>query len=177
MSCAVSMPIICSHDMISMISSSMLHLRTTSLHDLITMIACLVASPMIHTCSFHAVDDNHYHDLHMIHIASCHIPPCVASLMLDDLPCIECNYAFSLANEIAPIAFSHIFGDFDIFLMKHACPTSLHHIPRAMNIAIVASYCSCTCASNGYVQEKRTIMMGDVFIYHAHTFFFCCVHA
>ena len=58
------------------------------------------------------------------------------------------------------------------------CLTSLHHIPSAMNIAIVASYYSCTCASNGYVQEKRTIMMDDVFIYHVHTFFslFCaCV--
>ena len=104
-------------------------------------------------------------------IACRHISPYVASLMLDDLPCIECNYAFSLDNEFAPIAFSHIFGDFDIFLVKHACLTSLHHIPSAMNIAIVASYYSCTCASNGYVQEKRTIMMDDVFIYHAHTFF------
>jgi hypothetical protein len=55
--------------------------------------------------------------------------------------------------------------------VKHACLTSLHHIPSAMNIAIVASYSSRTCASNGYVQEKRTIMMDDVFIYHAHTFF------
>ena len=64
-----------------------------------------------------------------------------------------------------------MFGDFDIFLVKHACLTSLHDIPSAMNIAIVASYYSCTCASNVYVQEKRTIMMDDVFIYHAHTFF------
>ena len=34
MSCALPIPIICSHDMIAMISSSMLHLCTTSLHDL-----------------------------------------------------------------------------------------------------------------------------------------------
>ena len=40
-----------------------------------------------------------------------------------------------------------------------------------MNIAIFASYSSRTCAYNGYVQEKRTIMMDDVFINHAHTFF------
>ena len=133
------MPIICSHDMIAMISSSMLHLRTTSLHDLITTVACLVASPMIRTCSLHAVDDNHLHALHMIVIASCHISPCVASLMLDDLPCIGCNNDSCLANEIAPIAFSHIFGYFDIFLVNHACLTSLHLIPSAMNIAIVAS--------------------------------------
>ena len=142
MSCALSMPIICSHEMIAMISSSMLHLRTTSLHNLIAMIDCYVASPMFHyllswvddiyahashmiyldhcilchTCSSHAVDDNYLYALHMIHIASCHISPCVASLMLDDLPCTECNNDSLLAHEIAPIAFSHIFGDFDIFL-------------------------------------------------------------
>ena len=150
MSCALSMPIICSHDMIAMIYSSVLHLRSTSLHDLITMLA-YVASPMTHTCSFHAVDNNHLYALHMIHIASCHIAPCVASLMLDDFPCIECNNDSLLAHEIAPIAFSHIFGDFDIILVKHACLTSLHHIFSAMNIAIVASYYSCTFASNGYV--------------------------
>ena len=114
----------------------------------------------------------------MIVIASCHITPCVSSLMPDDLTCIECKNYFSPSNEIAPIAFSHIFGDFDIFLMKHACLTSLHHIPSAMNIAIIASYYSCTWASNVFVQKMRTIMMDDVFVYHAHTFFvlFCaCV--
>jgi hypothetical protein len=97
MSCALPMPTICSHDMIAMVSSSMLHLRTTSLHDMIDMLA-YVASPMIHTCSLHAVDDNHCHSLHMIAIAYCHIAPCVASLMLNELPCIECNNAISLAN-------------------------------------------------------------------------------
>ncbi|KAI5015745.1 hypothetical protein ZWY2020_057135 [Hordeum vulgare] len=40
-----------------------------------------------------------------------------------------------------------------------------------MNIAILASYYSCTSNPNGYVQENRTIMMGDVFVYHAYTFF------
>ena len=75
--------------------------------------------------------------------------PCVAALMLDDFTCIEWNSDNNLSHEIAPIAFSHIFGDFDIPLVKHACLTSLHHIPSAMNIAIVASYYSCTCASNG----------------------------
>jgi hypothetical protein len=137
---------------------------------MITMIACLVASPMIHTCSFHAVDGIHSHALHMIDIECCHMSPYVASLMLDDLPCIECNNAFSLANEIAPIAFSHILGAFDIFHVKHACLSSLHHMPSAMSIAIVASYYSCTCDLNTNVQEKRTIMMDDVFIYRAHTF-------
>ena len=89
----------------------------------------------------------------MIGIASCHISPYVASIMVDDLPCIECNNAISLAYEFAPIAFSHMIGDFDIFLVKHACLTSLHHIPRAMNIAIIASYYACTFASNGYVKK------------------------
>ena len=56
--------------------------------------------------------------LHMIVIASWHISPCVASLMLDDFPCIECNNDFSLANEIAPIAFLHIFGDLTYFLLN-----------------------------------------------------------
>src|SRR3989337_2555633 len=46
-----------------------------------------------------------------------------------------------------------------------------HAFVTHAHIAIVASYYSCTCSSNGYVQEKRTIMMDDVFIYHAHTFF------
>jgi hypothetical protein len=143
-------------------SSSMLHLRATSLHAMISMIA-YVASSMIHTCSFHAVDDNHCHVLHMI-------APYVASPMLDNLPCIECNNAFSLANEIAPIALSRMFGAFDIFRVKHAYLPSLQHMPSAMIIA-TSSYYSCTFASNGYVQEKRTIMMDDVFIYHAHTLF------
>jgi len=39
MRCALPMPLICSHHVIVMISSSMLHLRTTSLHDLITLLA------------------------------------------------------------------------------------------------------------------------------------------
>ena len=70
---------------------------------------------------------------------------------------IECNYAFSLDNEFAPIAFSHIFGDFDIILVKHACVPSLQHMPSDMNMHIVASYYSCTFATNGYMQKKRTI--------------------
>ena len=102
MSCGLPISLIYSHDMIAMLYSSMLHICTTSLHDLIPMIACLVASPMIQTCSFHAVDDNHLHALHMIIIPSCHISPCVASLMLDDLTCIECNNAPSLDNELPP---------------------------------------------------------------------------
>lgn len=43
MSCPLFMPTICTHDMLAMIPSSLLHLRTTSLLDLIAMIACYVA--------------------------------------------------------------------------------------------------------------------------------------
>ena len=91
-----SMPLICSHDIIAMISSSMLHLRTTSLHDLIPMIACLVASPMIHTSSFHAVDDNHLHALHMIVIAY-HMIDLIASHMMNNCSCyhVECHSIFT----------------------------------------------------------------------------------
>ena len=49
MSCVLHIPTICSHDMIAMPSPSVLHLRSTSLHDLITMLASCNASPMIHT--------------------------------------------------------------------------------------------------------------------------------
>ena len=106
-SCALPIPIICSDDMVAMISSSMLHLRNTSLHVMIDMIA-YVASPMIHTCLFHAADGIHFLTMQMISVEYCIIAPYGASLMLDELPCIECNNAFSLANEISPIAFSHI---------------------------------------------------------------------
>ena len=101
MSCALPISTIYSHDMIAMIYSSVLHLRSTSLHDLIYMLD-YVASPTIHTCSFHAVDDIHFHALHMIAITCCHMSPYVASLMLGDLPCIEGNNVLSLANDIAP---------------------------------------------------------------------------
>ena len=46
MSCALFMTTICTHDMFDMIPPSTLHLRTTSLLDLTTMIAFFVASPM-----------------------------------------------------------------------------------------------------------------------------------
>ena len=49
MSSALSMPSIYSHAMIAMMYSSVLHLCSTSLHDMIDMLT-YVASPMIHTC-------------------------------------------------------------------------------------------------------------------------------
>ena len=68
MSCEVFMHTICTHDMLAMIPSSTLHLRTTSLLDLITMIACFVASPMFHYYSLSWVDDIYVHASHMIHL-------------------------------------------------------------------------------------------------------------
>ena len=65
MSCALDMITICTYDMIAMITSSTLHLRTTSLLDLITMITCLVASPMFHY-SLSWVDDIYVHASHDI---------------------------------------------------------------------------------------------------------------
>ena len=110
MSCALPMPIICSHDMIAMISSSMLHLCTTILRDLIPMIACLVASLMIHTFSFHVVDDNHLHALHTIVIASCHISPYVASIIPREW--CSCSLALALLLNIreAPTIPMHAHG-------------------------------------------------------------------
>ena len=107
MSCALCMPTICTHDTISMMTSSMLHLRTTSLHNLITMIACLVASPMIHTCSFHWVDGIYVLASHMIYHDHCPLSPFVASLIST---CSECKHAMLID-----------LGDLDILLVMHAC--------------------------------------------------------
>ena len=96
MSCALPMPIICSHDMIAMISSSMLHLRTTSLHDLFTIIACFVASPIFHSYSLSWVDDIYVHASHMIYLVHYHLPPIIASMLID-------------------------LGDFDTLRVMHAC--------------------------------------------------------
>ena len=48
MSCALPISTICSRDMIPMISPSVLHLCSTSLHDMIDMLA-YVSSPLIYT--------------------------------------------------------------------------------------------------------------------------------
>ena len=90
------MTIICTHDMIAMIPSSMLHLRTTSLLDLITKIACFVASPMFHSYSLSWVDDIYVHASHMIYLFYCRLFPIVASLLID-------------------------LGDLDTLLVMHAC--------------------------------------------------------
>jgi len=107
MTCELFMPTICTHDMIAMIPSSTLHLRTTSLLDLIAMIACYVASPMFHYYLLSWVDDIYAHASHMIYLDHCLLSPLVASLIS---PCIECQLAMLIDR-----------GDLDILLLTHAC--------------------------------------------------------
>ena len=66
-----------------------------------------------------------------------------------------------LVNEIAPIALSN-FRDFAYVHDEHVhvFTPHIHHI-----------YYDALLNANGDVQKKWTIMMDDVFIYHAHTFF------
>ena len=107
MSCPLFMPTICTHDMLAMIPSSMLHLRTTSLLDLITIITCFVASPMLHSYSLSWVDDIYVHASHMIYLDHCLLCPLVASFIST---CIECNHTMLID-----------LGDFDTLLVMHAC--------------------------------------------------------
>ena len=101
MSCVLSMPSIYSHHMIAMIYSSVLHLRSTSLHNMIDMLA-YVASPMTHTWSFLAVDGIHFHALHMIVIVCCHISSYVASVMLDDCHVLSAIMPLVLIMSLPP---------------------------------------------------------------------------
>ena len=107
MSCELFMPTICTHDMLAMIPSSMLYLRTTSLLDLIAMIACYVASPMFHYYLLSWVDDIYAHASHMIYLDHCLLCPLVASFIST---CIECNHTMLID-----------LGDFDTLLVMHAC--------------------------------------------------------
>ena len=93
--------------MLAMIPSSMLHLRTTSMLDLISMIACYVASPMFHSYSLPWVDDIYVHASHLICHDHCLLYPLVASFIST---CIECNRTMLIA-----------LGDFDTLLVMHAC--------------------------------------------------------
>ena len=101
------MPTICTNDMLAMIPPSMLHLRTTSLLDLIDMIACYVASPMLHYYLLSWVDNIYAHASHMIYLDHYLLCLLVASLIST---CIECNHTMLLA-----------LGDFDTLLVMHAC--------------------------------------------------------
>ena len=96
MPCALCMPTIWTHDMIAMITSSILHLCTASLHDLFPMIACFVASPMFHSYSLSWVDDIYALASHMILLVHCRLPPIVGYVLID-------------------------LGDLDTLLVMHAC--------------------------------------------------------
>lgn len=61
--------------------------------------------------------------------------------------------------EMAPIAFS-TFGDISKCHDKHVPHLHTHH-----------AYFSNLIDTNGDVHKKRYVMMDDVFLYHAHTFF------
>ena len=106
MPCALFMPTICTHDMLAMTPSSMFHLRTTSLLDLIAMIDCYVASPMFHSYSLSWVDDIYVHASHLICLDHCLLSPLVASLIS---PCIECQLTMLID-----------LGDLDTLLVMHA---------------------------------------------------------
>ena len=107
MSCELFMPTICTNDMLAMIPPSMLHLRTSSLLDLITMIDCFVASPMFHSYSLSWVDEIYALASHMIYLDHSRLSPLVPSLIP---PCIECQLAMLIDR-----------GDLDMLLVKHAC--------------------------------------------------------
>ena len=107
MTCDLFMHTICTHDMPAMIPPSMLHLRTTSLLDLITMIACFVASPMFHSYSLSWVDDIYVHASHVIYLDNCLLYPLVAPLICHYS---ECTHAMLIDH-----------GDLDVFLVMHAC--------------------------------------------------------
>ena len=101
------MPTICTHDMLAMIPSSTLHLCTTSLLDLITMIDCFVAPTMFHYYTLSWVDDIYVHASHMIYLDHCLLCPLIASLIST---CIECNHTMLID-----------LGDIDTLLVMHAC--------------------------------------------------------
>nr|XP_051184036.1 uncharacterized protein LOC127298121 isoform X2 [Lolium perenne] len=89
--------------------------------------------------------------------------PISATKMLNtfSFQCLVCHNVNMLVNEIAPIALSQ-FGDFAYIHVEHVpmFTPHIHHI-----------YYGKFLNANGDVQKKWTIMMDDVFIYHAHTFF------
>ena len=107
MSCELFLHTISTNDMLAMIPPSMLHLRTTSLLDLIAMIACLVASPMFHSYSLSWVDDIYVHASHVTYLDHCLLSPLVASLIST---CSECKHTMLID-----------LGYFGTLLVMHAC--------------------------------------------------------
>ena len=96
MSCALPISIMCSHAMIPMTSSSVLHLRSTSLHDLIAMLSHVASNSWI-TCSSHMFGCNNVIPSHMPCPIACHMIDLIASHMMNNcsFDCVECHSIFT----------------------------------------------------------------------------------
>src|SRR3954463_13956078 len=75
----------------------------------------------------------------------------------------SCRYNGCINRRDVHITFS-IFGDFDDCHDKHVPHLHTHHASISYLIDI-----------NGDVHKKRYVMMYDVYLYHAHTFFLWCM--
>ena len=124
--------------------------------------ACCVETNMMNNCSFPKFVHTYDNPLGML-CYKCYTKSPIACNNLDiSFQCFACNDTYhAVHNEIAPIAFP-IFGDFDKCHDKHVLMNNLH---------ICHGYHNNLIDTNGDVHMKICIMMDDVFIYHAHTFF------
>nr|XP_051207592.1 uncharacterized protein LOC127323515 [Lolium perenne]XP_051207627.1 uncharacterized protein LOC127323551 [Lolium perenne] len=124
--------------------------------------ACVVTT-LPNNCSFPRFVDNNDQMLNMFCATCLQYSPINATKMMNNFSfqCLACNSVNMLVNEIAPIALSH-FGDFAYIHVDHVpmFTPHIHHI-----------YYDALLNANGDVQKRWTIMMDDVFIYHAHTLF------
>ncbi len=122
-----------------------------------------VVTTLPNNCCFQRFVDNNDTILNMFCEKCLQYSPISATKMLNtcSFQCLVCNDVNMLVNEIAPIALSH-FGDFAYIHVEHVpmFTPHIHHI-----------YYDKLLNANGDVQKKWCIMMDDVFIYHAHTFF------
>jgi hypothetical protein len=124
---------------------------------------CVVTN-LMNNCSLPMFVDNHAISLNVYYHECSPISPIVACNKMNNcyFTCFACNNTHHMVhNEIAPIAFSN-FGDFDYCHDKHVPMYSLH---------FHHAYCNSLLDANGDMQRRRCIMMDDVFIYHAHTYF------
>ena len=116
----------------------------------------IIESNMLTNCSFKCFDCNDDK------LNANEISPPIACKMMNNcsLKCFACNDTYHMVdNEMAPIAFS-IFGDSKL---PHFGFCNDMHIHHAHNMNLIDT--------NGDAQQRRCIMMDDVFIYHAHTLF------
>jgi hypothetical protein len=124
---------------------------------------CSVVTNLMNNCSLPMFVNNHAIFFNMNYHECSTITPMVACNKINNcsFACFACNNNDHMVyNEIAPIAFSTC-GYCNSCHDKHV-PMNDLHFHRAHNKLLDA---------NGDVQRRRCIMMDDVFIYHAHTFF------